>query len=811
MIDNINCNKTCNPGMFLTFDISKMELVCKICPAGTYSVGGNYRICGEKREWITEVLSKFKNICHTVKILDEDNLGNKLSLNSMEKNTNHSSCESWKINDYNTNITTGGTSEQNSFYVAQLKYSVEMKNNGSIMFGYVKNTVMDGIHHNGQFKFFIDYEEKIHDRNLTNNFTDLSFDLESGMHSFMWVYYYKTDDKNSQQNLSMQLKYIMINGIDNSAYECTKCPKGFSKEGWDHCETCPSNQYLDESFQECKDCPSDKFSYPNSIGINSCLTKPDCNKYDYVEIHSECIDNQKNVTHKISQPIFCNFSNMTLPKDKIEKCDDSCPDGYFKDINSDSEKRCYNCLDNYYTNSSTIMANPYSCFDCPENHIAGPKIFNITKFHNIQDFTDKTFCTNECYSEFYSGLCDVFNYTGWRFRNDGVIPGNNLPFGVKFTLTKNVNITRDDAYIEIGYEILDLKEEEYFYILLDENIVHGLDVSQGQHKFKVSLSLGEHLLKIIYQKRRPQSGILNLKNPLIIKSFLLFGSDEGGATFCLKKQKNEIINSPLPSDIIFPQFDFTEAICPDYMYLHTPTKRCQLLDVLHNRQNNLRFIIGGLRSNLDKICETDSSELCYNKHKFLGPVHDLSKNDVYFISFYQNDKISVEDFSYIKDKYSKDIGFIFGLFEHKSYTQETNSQLLNSSYYLFNNIKKIKNLGSKMSKIILNPGRPEIQNMNPGVIIKYSDGDECQENHNLNYTSYIFFSCDKSGYNSPPKLVEKLVDKCVFIFEWESRFACPSCLEKDLILTKVKIIVFYYFLKYCFYFLIILKQFRLDA
>lgn len=475
-LNDVDCDFTCGHGEFLTYDFFSKKYLCNLCPENTFSFGGDRRICGEKREWIEENLVDFQNVCYTAE--KEEDLNFVLGEKEFS-NLNTHNCRNWQINGNNKNITTGGTDLANVFYVALLQHSVKVKNKGMIMFGYTKKTVNDSqLDSNGQFKFFINGKEMVHDKTDDQEaFNDKMFNLQPGTYTFSWFYYYQSgsDPTKSLKDHRMDLKYIEIFGIDDAAYECTSCNAngkvGFSKAGWDHCEVCPSLQYYDSVTNKCIECSKEKFSYPNSYGEEACILRPPCDTYDYKEIHSECVDNKITVTYDWNQPMFCNKDHpdsFKLPDKREEPCPDKCDPGYFKDLNSDKKKRCVPCLEGEFSNIDT---DPFACETCSKEQLA-PRVFNITEFHNILSHRDHVFCDNQCESEFFAGLCDIFNYSGWKFTHHGVIPGNNIPEGVTFTLSKNIKIIHENiGFVQISYRIINLSNAEFFSIELDDHLI----------------------------------------------------------------------------------------------------------------------------------------------------------------------------------------------------------------------------------------------------------------------------------------------------------------------------------------------------
>ena len=449
VLENLDCSLKCSEGEYISYDINTKSQTCLKCPANTYSTGSYYRICSMKREWTTERISNFKNNCYIQRFNPDDNL---IVGNSYSKNYNQN-CTNWSISQDHSNITTGNTNEENVIYVAELIQNINLKNEGSIYFGYKKKSIQDLDSYNGRFQFFIDYEEKVLDKNSSDQLQEFTFNLTAGEHSFVWIYYYYTGEK-PDPSMKLELKFILIDGIE-PAYECIKCERGFSKVGSDHCSLCEINSYFDESSQECKPCKDGEYSYS---GQTKCITKPDCNIYDYELEKGQCVEGKRKVEEKLCSMFCVEKGNIDLQRE--EKCGTKnyCDSGSYKN----EKGNCEFCPTGYYSNSSTLNSNKgndeNTCLECPEGFYA-PKVLNITN-NFLNNFVD-----NKCINYINPSVCDVI--PGWRVRKDYLIPGNNLPDNIKLILTKIIDIKHDSGYIEIDYEIINLKEEEYFFVEID--------------------------------------------------------------------------------------------------------------------------------------------------------------------------------------------------------------------------------------------------------------------------------------------------------------------------------------------------------
>jgi hypothetical protein len=206
--------------------------------------------------------------------------------------------------------------------------------------------------------------------------------------------------------------------------------------------------------------------------LTSCINLPQCNEYDYKELHSECSDGKIEVKYEWEPPITCNTEGYLhqLPLLKKETCDDKCELGFFKDLNSDYKKRCDPCAEGEYSDKNT---EPHKCDECPDGSYA-PRLVNMTKFHliNSEEFKENFFDLNKCDSGII-GLCEIYNFNGWKFRKDGMIPGNNLPRGIELILGKDINIIQHKGYVEFTYEIFGMKDQEWFKVVIDDNVIQG--------------------------------------------------------------------------------------------------------------------------------------------------------------------------------------------------------------------------------------------------------------------------------------------------------------------------------------------------
>jgi hypothetical protein len=72
----------------------------------------------------------------------------------------------------------------------------------------------------------------------------VKYELEPGTYNLQWVYYYY-NDKDTNNDLKMEIKWIEVEGLRDATHHCKKCENSFSKEGSDSCSVCPELNYYD--------------------------------------------------------------------------------------------------------------------------------------------------------------------------------------------------------------------------------------------------------------------------------------------------------------------------------------------------------------------------------------------------------------------------------------------------------------------------------------------------------------------------------------------------------------------------------------
>ena len=126
-----------------------------------------------------------------------------------------------------------------------------------ISFKYKKDTVTE-LFQNGRLQFFINHNEELKDEESNSVFKigkysikfflKVSFDLQPGIHDFLWQYtkYYDSANIKTKQS-KIIIEYIEIEGVEYADYECKPCINKMSPVGSSDCYFCKPNQFYDKS------------------------------------------------------------------------------------------------------------------------------------------------------------------------------------------------------------------------------------------------------------------------------------------------------------------------------------------------------------------------------------------------------------------------------------------------------------------------------------------------------------------------------------------------------------------------------------
>ncbi len=336
---------------------------------------------------------------------------------------------------------------------------------------------------------------------------------------------------------------------------------------------------------------------------------------------------------------------------------------------------------------------------------------------------------------------------------------------------KVIEIINDKGELSIKYKIINKTLKSNIYLIID-NIPY---IKEIKNEEKIILEKGNHDIKIN-------------SNNIYIEKIIITNTKEGGGYKCdecptnlkikdseghitcteclpgyeLNIQKGQCIKCE--ENTIKINFGNEEKCkkCPEFTKANEDRTECVIYNVLTQKSIMQKYIISNYENVQSSLCKM-TQNLCYSS--LYGPIRDKDSN-LYFISYKSPKIFFSSDFSYtIKDKKNKNVpSYIYSLTKSNN---NTNEKLLN-------------NLGNKIESI-----KVVKENEIRGVIIKYENGDDCEDINGKKIESYLFLKCSKDSLNNDnilnyraPTLIKK--DKCEYYFEWDGKAGCPICLSNEV-------------------------------
>ena len=725
---NISCDEYCNEGEIMKFNVLENKIECEKCPENTFSSGGDLKIINN---WNKEILKKFIINCFAI------------SNNETKKDEN---CTKLIISQDKSMIMTGDLIGNFIKYYIQIIYFFNSKQTGRFLLKYKQDSIFENNSYNGEFKLFLDYELIKKDNKNNNEWKIIYKDFNEGEHQIVLSYWFL---KGYEEKMKLYISNFEIINYDDNSLICEKCINSISPEGSSKCYSCIENYFFNEKTNKCEKCKENEFSFPNS---NHCQIKENCNIYDKELIDiGKCINGIKILKYKIND--YCIF-NENLQLIEEVKCD----------IN--------NNIDDEYNN------NEYN-----KNLKCVPGKIFISEF--TFDFTKYL-------------LKDFFNIIDGFISNGNEIFSNIYSNENEEILTKNFQIISPSAYLEIDIA-LNLEKEETFTIKTNTEIKSYSNI-QKNFTETIKLSIGKNTLNLINTKDLNSN---KKKLNIIIKGLKIYGSDiQNSKKTLIKCPQNFIasidcksciscLNNEIPDanqmNCIKCNNGINQLIngkylcskCPHFTYFED--EQCKLNEILINQNEKLRFNLKPFKNYNQLLCNDQNGILCYD-NSFIVTTSDIinsdngnfNQKDLFFISLFEKKFINIYDFKYEEDQNLIKKGQIFGLFTISKPSIEINSDIFLEQNVTFSNIKIKKNLGQYIKKIYFAEN-----SLSNSIIFEFEEGDSCLNNPNINYKSYINLKCNKYEISSPI-LNKVLNNKCTFIFDWNTPYACKNCLTKDL-------------------------------
>jgi hypothetical protein len=472
-------------------------------------------------------------------------------------------------------------------------------------------------------------------------------------------------------------------------------------------------------------------------------------------------------------PKVCDDSTgVKLPNIRYVKCN-LCNSG---------EYQLYNDTDTYL----------YSCEMCPEGtfnkEIGADKCNKCEEgYHSVLELNLRNFQKETLDKNFIND--------GWKVLNNTLTP-NILHTENSHVLLKKIQKTEKEGSVIINYTIEEDLDIHFEYLTISLGNKHHDDFNRTKSLFSIAyFKLENDLsdLKIEYHNSK-KSKSPGARAPIRINSIKIVNSTEGGGYTCsecqggyfdkitkqCKKCREGYEVHPINGGTcvlckLGYYNDGSSTTCKKCPAFTTSNSNCcNLSDALSSKKNQLRYVIKDLYH-----------EHIYNEtSSFIGPIIDNTDSSYYFISHKKLFNFTTNDFSYLELDVHIKKGHIFGL---KKPSIIKNPKIGDKSI-LDENMRILVNMGSRIEYVKL------IKNFTSGIIVKYTDGDVCQEDPTKRYSSYLIITCDKrkkySNSNSLPFILKKIkTNDCTKVFNWRTKYGCRSCLKKEVSPVKVKFLI----------------------
>jgi len=583
-----------------------------------------------------------------------------------------------------------------------------------------------------------------------------NFILKPGIHEIYLGLHINSYIENIEDLVKINL--IEISGVFHPSFECTPCKYGFSGLGSSKCSRCEANQYLNSmKDSECQHCPNGKYAPPGSIGSQSCILKPHCSIYDYINKDAECKEGLKSIN---KQPIpddgFCT-DNKESQTGLSFPCGE-CNPGYVK-----YQGECKPCSYGNYSNGTS------SCFICPPNTYSNSVIF-LKYFDKIPDFI-KNYCFNH---DPNIDACSLYD-DGWAIINNSFVATPNLLNLVTLNLEINFAIFQDEGQFEFIYEsncsnnsFLYVKNKSYiFYIYLTNSSSFIMPLKKGNHTIIISyftLNTFSFCTVKIYNIRISGvvNGVSDSCNECPDGSFSLEGSN-----FCTRCPEGQArlgsnICQECPENF-YRDRNMNECHkCASHTIPNDDRTGCELYDAY---EINDKYMFNIFKFDVNEDFSKYSSSKYFSTGGFFGPIFFDDNESIFYLSPTIPRRFSSYFYEFEEElDFNNEDSYVFALLhinvsEQRIYNQKNIKAQKNSSHY-----RALRSFGTEIGKVKLN------QLGNIIASVTYINGDKCHENPQLNYTSTINFVCDKSANHFSPKI--STFKNCHMDILWKSPFAC---------------------------------------
>ncbi|KAI3388935.1 hypothetical protein SNEBB_006759 [Seison nebaliae] len=339
----VNCPTVCPSGQYYQIE----ENHCDECPTGTFSRGNSILYSNEFNE--TDFVVTKIDLLRTKK--------NKKHFFSPRSLENCDTVDNWK--------TTESYLEGRAKHCAViLTYSTYISGeNGQVTFRYRSDGNLLFLFSNDRNSPIIYMQQKMSHVQLEKtdgNWRQFRTRLKSGYNELVWVIIpndmFNQDDLFNEFN-EASIDEIEVIGLD-FAEQCSKCLSGTfaDKSGASFCDVCGINEYSSSDSTTCENCLSSEYS---RIASSKCEKKSRCIHLDYKR--SFTCTSYNTFEYEWIKPMVCDPSlhnSIHLPNG-VKNCSINCNPGY--ELN-ESMKLCTRCPSGYFSRDGK------KCSLCPRNY-----------------------------------------------------------------------------------------------------------------------------------------------------------------------------------------------------------------------------------------------------------------------------------------------------------------------------------------------------------------------------------------------------------------------------------------------------------
>lgn len=341
-----DCTYTCDPGHYV--DVTSKTLECKVCPKGTYSVGGGVRFSS----WVTLPTgfeSRVTGAHYQGYDYDSEYFTAKESKN----------CSKTGWTPKGDSISSSGDE-----CTSELSYAVTLQKDGYVSFTYYYTdeiyTVFRVFVRNEQCKVsHLDRDQTFITRSVNNEWRTKKISLKAGRNVIIWQATAITYSDDSGSSNPVFIKDIEIQGVSYTS-DCTPCDAGFfnNQEGRGSCTMCSANTFSAAGATECSKC--NELTEYAGRGAKNCTLREPCTEQDYYEIHTACDSEHKTqVKYQWIQPKICRDDIQGAKQLPASGAKEDCPPCNPGMHVNGTGGSCAFCPVNYFSNGTV------DCKECP--------------------------------------------------------------------------------------------------------------------------------------------------------------------------------------------------------------------------------------------------------------------------------------------------------------------------------------------------------------------------------------------------------------------------------------------------------------